>query len=229
MRSKEDIWIESKEFLLKEYDACWAPLIDTYNRNESWFKFYITFLTLVVGIVGVTSKVGETNEYAWEVFCVFLFMLYVVGLATLRILYNNRKVIVEYINAINAIRKFFVHRAVENVEPAFRRYVLLPIDIRKYFLKGSVNLVMIYLVFLFNFLVLVGIFVIFIRKVDWIIRFGYGQPFSIVIFVFIIAFFITNLISLPWIVCGLSKRDRGDKELMEPECKSKGSKRSLKL
>lgn len=194
--------------LSREYDALWAPLIDTYDRNESWFKFHITFLTLVTGIVGVTFKIGETNEYVWEILSVFLLMLIIVGIGTLHVLIHNREIIVEYLNAINRIRKFFVDKTTENAEPDFRKYVLLPTTHHKYLKLGSVNFVLIYIVSFFNFLALIGFLLIYITKVYLILKFGYGSPLSDGIVGLIIVFFISIHVIELLIVRKDSKRNR---------------------
>lgn len=153
---------DSGEFLMKEYDGCWKCLIDTYNRNESWFKFYILFLTLTVGIIGAISKIETTQKNVsnvWVILLVLLTMLYVFGIATLIVLYNNRKIIVEYLNAINRIRRFFVERATET-DPNFCKYVVLPWGTHKHFRVISINLILIYVLSFFNFLTLSGVLLI---------------------------------------------------------------------
>jgi len=195
MRSKEHIWREGTEFLLKEYDAAWGSIIDTYSRNESWFKFLITFLALVIGILGVTFKIGETNEYVWGMLSVFLLLLIMVGLGTLHILIHNRRIIVEYLNVINRIRAFFVDRVAENVEPKFRGCVLLPTTDRDYFKPDSVNFVLVYIVFLFNLVTFTGLLLVYFEKVNCIIRSGTSSLFSLVVVaVIVVAFVVVNFV-----------------------------------
>jgi len=201
MRRRE-IWNGSKEFLSREYDACWKGCIDTYNRNESWFKFYIAFLTLTGAIIGLIFKNGSSQREVWRIFFVILVMLYIIGLGTLRILYNNRKIIVEYLNAINQIRNFFVERA-KAVVPEFKKYVLLPTVPQKYFRRLSINLIMIYMLSFFNCLTLIGILLVLIEKTEWITGFGDCKWFCLAVVSFII-----NVFLLLWIVWSLRKKDK---------------------
>ena len=206
MRSRENIWDESIEFLLKEYEACWPPLIDTYERNESWFKFYIILVSSIIGVISIIFQVSQPNEYIWKTFIVLLSILYLFGIATLRILYNNRIVIVEYINAINRIRKFFVERA-KTVLPAFNYYLVLPHTTHKHFKGTSLNLLMIYMLFLLNFFTSLGLLFIYIEKFECTIRFGLDQWLSSTIFFLIINSFVINFCLTLWIFDQLHKRD----------------------
>lgn len=202
MRRRKDIWNGSKEFLSREYDACWKACIDTYNRNESWFKFYIAFLTLTGAIIGLIFKNGSSQREVWRMFFFILVMLYIIGLGTLRILYNNRKIIVEYLNAINQIRNFFVERA-EAVVPEFKKYVLLPTVPQKCFRGLSVNLIMVYMLSLFNCLTLIGILLVLTKKLEWITGFGNSKWFYLATVSFII-----NVFPLWMIVRSLQGKDK---------------------
>lgn len=206
VNTREDIWQETTEFLLKEYGECWRALIDTYHRNESWFRFYITVLALVGGIVGVILKIEGTGNLwqgVWLTLAAVLIVSYALGIAALCQLCRNRKVIVLYRNATSRIRKLFVERA-EAVGIGIREYIELTTKRSKALTGSSVNLLMIYVVSFCNFLTLVAILLICEGEITGPLALFLGRPvLSTALYSFVI-----NSVLLALIIVRLRRADQ---------------------
>ncbi len=117
MKDEERIWKDRKEFLLKEHDALVGEINNVRQERDRWYRFYLIIVTAVGSVILYLSRPPSGNNPGMTENSVFNYMaailllaLFLVGFLTLWMELRQRELLVEYHNAINRIRRYFIDR-----------------------------------------------------------------------------------------------------------------------